>query len=174
MKETNIDAMKHRKSTHLAGIDVETIVAEKGSCILTIKECFYNTNVDVAGKKTNGYFIEFEEDVKAMMVNSGNRKVIIKIIKHTKNMTDVDSRNIGNWVGLKIELLYDPTVKFAGVAVGGIKIAEKYPLPLLLIGTEQFDNCKTAITKSGYTIDQIKLKYQVSAEVEAALTNETI
>ena len=38
MKENNIDCMKYRKSTHLAGVDVETIVDDKGSCILTIKE----------------------------------------------------------------------------------------------------------------------------------------
>lgn len=30
MKETGIDCMKYRKSTHLAGVDVEMIIAEKG------------------------------------------------------------------------------------------------------------------------------------------------
>lgn len=171
MKETNIDAMKYRKSSHLSGIDVETIVAEKKNCILTIKECFYNTNVDVAGKKVSGYFIEFKEDVKPMMVNSGNRKTISKIVKNTKNLSDAEARNIGNWIDIQIELIYDPTVKFQGVVVGGIKVAEKYPLPMLLIGTEQFENCKTAIQKSGYTIDQIKIKYQLTKEVEEALKN---
>ena len=39
--ERNIDAMKYRKSTHLAGVDVEMIIAEKGECILTIKAKMY-------------------------------------------------------------------------------------------------------------------------------------
>lgn len=32
--ERNIDAMKYRKSTHIAGIDVEAIIAEKGESTL--------------------------------------------------------------------------------------------------------------------------------------------
>jgi len=81
MKELEIDSMKYRKSTHLAGIDVEAIVEEKGSCILTIKEAYYDRGVDVSGNKTDGYFIEFLEPVKAMVANSGNRKIINDIVK---------------------------------------------------------------------------------------------
>jgi len=169
MKETNIDSMKYRKSTHLAGIDVETIVADKGNCILTIKEAFYDTNVDVSGNKTAGYFIEFEENVKPMVVNSSNRKIIGNILKSTKNLSSTDSRNIGNWKGLKIELLFDPTVKMMGKIVGGIKVAEKYELPELIKDSENFNKCKLAIEKSGFTIEQIKLKYKVSEEIEQLL-----
>lgn len=123
-KETNIDCMKYRKSTHLAGVDVEAIVAEKGNCILTIKEAFYNTNVDVSGNKTNGYFLEFQEDVKPMVVNSGNRKNIALMLKNQTNSTSLESRNIGKWAGLKIELIFDPTVKMMGAVVGGIKVTQ--------------------------------------------------
>jgi hypothetical protein len=122
MKEINIDSMKYRKSTHLAGVDVEAIIAEKKNCILTIKECFYDTNVEVSGNKTNGYFIDFVEDVKPMCVNSGNRKVISDIVKSLKNCTSTESRNIGLWAGNKIELIFDPTVKMLGKVVGGIKV----------------------------------------------------
>ena len=38
--ETNIDCMKYRKATHLASVDVEAMIAEKGSCELTIKLAF--------------------------------------------------------------------------------------------------------------------------------------
>ncbi|MCY7291362.1 MAG: hypothetical protein LH615_04185 [Ferruginibacter sp.] len=126
--EKNIDSMKYRKSTHLAGIDVETIIAEKGSCILTIKEAFYDTNVDVSGNKTNGYFLTFDEPVKPMCVNSINRKTIGNIVKIKTNCTSTDSRNIGNWAGVKIELIFDPTVKMMGQVVGGIRIATISPL----------------------------------------------
>lgn len=169
MKETNIDSMKYRKSTHLASIDVETIISDKGSCVLTIKEAFYDTNVDVSGNKTSGYFLEFEENVKPMMVNSGNRKIIGNILKAIKNLSSTDSRNIGNWKGLRIELLFDPNVKMLGKVVGGIKVAEKYELPELLKDSENFAKCKTAIEKSGFTIEQIKAKYKVSKEVEQLL-----
>ena len=84
MKQENIDCMKYRKSTHIAGIDVETIINEKGKCVLTIKEAYYNTGVDVSGNKTDGYFLEFTEDVKPMVANSINRKTIASIVKIQK------------------------------------------------------------------------------------------
>lgn len=128
MKENNIDCMKYRKSTHLAGVDVETIISEKGKCVLTIKEAYYATNVDVSGNKTNGYFIEFVEDIKPMVVNSGNRKTIANIVKTLKSMSALESRNIGNWTGIKIELIFDPNVKMMGQIVGGIKVAPISPI----------------------------------------------
>jgi hypothetical protein len=172
MKETNIDCMKYRKSTHLAGIDVETIIAEKGNCILTIKEAYYDTNVDVSGNKTAGYFIEFIENVKPMVVNSINRKVIGNIVKSINKCSSTDSRNIGNWSNIQIELLFDANVKMMGKVTGGIRIAEKYELPTLLYPSENFDKCKLAIEKSGFTIEQIKSKYKVSNEIEKLLIDK--
>ncbi len=121
--------MKYRKSTHLAGVDVETIVDDKGKCILTIKDAYYNTGVDVSGNKTDGYFIEFVEGVKPMVVNSVNRKTIANIAKITKNLSSVESRNIGNWIGLKIELTFDASVKMMGKVTGGIRVNPINPIP---------------------------------------------
>lgn len=127
--ETGIDCMKYRKSTHLAGVDVETIIAEKGNCVLTIKQAFYDKGVDVSGNKTDGYFLNFEEDIKPMVVNSTNRKTIASIVKNLKGCTAQESRNIGNWVGIKIELIFDPNVKMMGQIVGGIKVKATSPIP---------------------------------------------
>jgi hypothetical protein len=120
--ETNIDSMKYRKSTHLAGIDVEAIVEEKGSCILTIKQAFYDRNVDVSGNKTDGYFIEFEEPVKNMVANSGNRKIINDIVKEQLKCSSAESRMLPNWTGIKIDLWFDASVKMMGKVTGGIKV----------------------------------------------------
>lgn len=127
--ERNIDCMKYRKSTHLAGVDVETIIAEKGKCVLTIKDAFYDKGVDVSGNKTDGYFIVFVEDVKPMVVNSGNRKVISSIVKIKKGCTPQESRNLGNWIGLTIDLVFDANVKMMGQIVGGIKVSPTSPIP---------------------------------------------
>jgi hypothetical protein len=121
-KQTDIDCMKYRNHTHLAGIDVETIVAEKGQCILTIKECYYEEKVAVSGNATNGYFIIFNEPVKPMVVNSTNRKTIAGIVKDVKQLGSTDSRNIGNWAGITIELTFDPTIVMMGKVVGGIVV----------------------------------------------------
>jgi hypothetical protein len=122
MKETEIDSMKYRKSTHLAGIDVEAIVSDKGSCILTIKEAYYDTNVDVSGNKTNGYFIDFIEDVKPMVANSGNRKIINDIVKEKLGCTSAESRMLPNWKNLQVDLYFDPSIKMMGKVTGGIKV----------------------------------------------------
>ncbi|HJS00521.1 MAG TPA: hypothetical protein VJ780_06270 [Flavobacterium sp.] len=122
MKETDIDSMKYRKSTHLAGIDVEAIVEEKGNCILTIKQAYYERGVDVSGNKTDGYFIEFEEPVKAMVANSGNRKIINDIVKEKLGCTSAESRMLPNWKGIQIDLWFDPTRKMMGKVTGGIGV----------------------------------------------------
>jgi len=114
--------MKYRKSTHLAGIDVEAIVEEKGNCILTIKEAYYDTNVDVSGNKTNGYFIEFVEPLKPMVANSGNRKIINDIVKEKLGCTSAESRMLPNWKGIQVDLFFDPSVKMMGKVTGGIKV----------------------------------------------------
>ena len=135
----DIDCMKHRKSTHLASVDVEAIIAEKGKCILTIKEAYYspisddpNTGkkigVNVNGKLQDGYFIEFVEDVKPMVVNSGNRKTIAKMIQLTKGIVAVESRNLMSWTGFKIELMFDPNIKFGKETTGGIVVSPIVPI----------------------------------------------
>jgi len=127
--EKNIDCMKYRKSTHLAGLDVEMIIADKGSCNLTIKEAYYSRGVDVSGNKTDGYFLEFVEEIKPMVVNSGNRKTIASIVKIKNKCSTMESRNIGNWAGLSIDLIFDENVKMMGQKVGGIKVSPKSPIP---------------------------------------------
>ena len=125
--ETNIDCMKYRKSTHLASVDVEAIIAEKGSCDLTIELAYYEKGVNVSGNKTDGYFLRFsEKDTKEMVVNSGNRKKIAAMVKDLKQCTAVESRNLSNWTGLQIRLNVDPNIKMMGQVVGGIIIDTQY------------------------------------------------
>ena len=131
MKETGIDCMKYRKSTHLAGVDVEMIIADKGKCVLTIKESYYDTGVDVSGNRTDGYFLEFAEGVKPMVVNSTNRKVIAQIVKIRNKCTASESRNIDNWKGLVIQLVFDESVKMMGKLTGGIRISPISPIPTI-------------------------------------------
>ena len=123
--ETGIDCMKYRNSSHLAGIDVEIMIAEKGKCELTIQLAFHDKNVKVNGKKVDGYFLRFEEPVKEMMVNSGNRKAISEMAREMLNCTALESRNTASWTGMKIELMFDPTVKFGDETRGGIRVVKK-------------------------------------------------
>ena len=162
-KETNIDCMKYRKSTHLAGVDVETIIAEKGQCVLTIKEAFYEKNVDVSGNKTDGYFLTFHEDFKPMVVNSVNRKTIASIVKTLKNISSTESRNIGNWAGILIELDFDPNVKMMGQIVGGIRVKAISPIPNI-----SDENGKKILNESK-SIDELKNNWSKLTKQEQSL-----
>jgi hypothetical protein len=169
MKEHNIDAMKYRKHSHLAGVDVAIITAEKGNCILTIKDAYYSKGVDVSGNKTDGYFLEFEEDVMDMVCNSSNRKMIANNLVLEKGLSLLDSRNIGNWIGTKVELQFDETIRMMGKVVGGIRVKGFKLLPNLEPATPNFDAVKKALQGGNYTIEQVRSKYKISEEVEKML-----
>lgn len=171
MKEHNIDAMKYRKHTHLAGVDVSIIASEKGKCLLTIKDAYYSKGVDVSGNRTDGYFLEFVEDVMDMVVNSSNRKQISQNLALEKGLSLVESRNIGNWIGYKIELYHDETIRMMGKTVGGIRVRGFKALPNLEPNTPNFDAVKKALQGGNYTIEQVKTKYNVSDAV-AKLLND--
>ena len=171
MKEHGIDAMKYRKHTHLAGVDVSIITSEKGKCVLTIKDAYYSKGVDVSGNRTDGYFLEFVEDVMDMVVNSSNRKQISQNLVLEKGLSLIDSRNIGNWIGYKIELYHDETIRMMGKLVGGIRIKGFKALPNLELNTPNFDAVKKALQGGNYTIDQVKTKYNVTDAV-AKLLND--
>ena len=171
MKEHNIDAMKYRKHTHLAGVDVSIIASEKGNCILTIKDAYYSKGVDVSGNRTDGYFLEFVEDVMDMVVNSSNRKQISQNLVLDKGLSLIDSRNIGNWIGYKIELYHDETIRMMGKVVGGIRVKGFKALPNLEPNTPNFDAVKKALQGGNYTIEQVKTKYNVTDAV-AKLLND--
>ena len=127
-KEFGIDCMKYRKSTHLASVDVDAIIAEKKECILTIKQCYYAREVDVNGKKTDGYFIQFVENVPEMLPNSTNRKAIADLIKEKFNCSTVESRNIAKWEGLEMRLIVDDRVSFGRDIVSGIRVDRRYKM----------------------------------------------
>ena len=171
MKEHNIDAMKYRKHTHLAGVDVSIITAEKGKCVLTIKDAYYSRGVDVSGNKTDGYFLEFEEDVTDMVVNSSNRKIIANNWVLVNGLSLSDSRNSGKWIGTKVELYFDETIKMMGKVVGGIRVKGFKILPDLLPNTPNFEAVKKALDSKQYTIDQVKSKYKLSESVQKLLEN---
>jgi len=174
MKETQIDCMKYRTSTHLASVDVDTIIAEKGKCIVTIRDTYYSKAETVNGKKVgenvngkvvDGYFLLFKEDLKPMMVNSGNRKKIAMLVKMAKNCSNSDSRNIGNWIGMQIELLYDPNVTFGNNVTGGIVVSDKPVIKTKTALTDaQFDKALVSIANGTFTAEKLKEDFILTDE----------
>jgi hypothetical protein len=169
MKEHNIDCMKYRKSTHLAGVDVEAIQDDKGKCILTIKDAYYQKGVDVSGNKTDGYFLEFQEDVKPMVVNSTNRKTIAKLVQDQLKCTPSESRKINTWIGISIELYFDATVKMMGQIVGGIKVRPTAVVKeLKAMPNDKLTDAIKSVRDGKTTLEAIKKHYSLTDEQEKA------
>jgi len=163
MKETNIDARKHRKSTHLAAADLDAMTVEGKPLIFTIKEAWYETKVDVSGSKTDGYFCSFVEPIKDMMINSTNRKTIAGFAGQN-GFNEIDRWNIGNWVGLKIELFALRNIDAFGKIQDGIRIKPMQPVAKQrpVFTEENFDKAFNAKA----TIEKIKSVYDITTDME--------
>lgn len=163
MKETNIDARKHRKSTHLASADLDAMTVEGKKLIFTIKEVWFETGVDVSGSKSDGYFCNFMEDIKPMMINSVNRKMLASFAGN--NGHDAVARwNIGNWAGLKIEFYVNREVKMMGAITDGIRIKPIQPVEKVKPVFAEANFEKAHLAKA--TIDAIENVYQLTEEVK--------
>ena len=95
---------------------------------------------------------------KPVILNKTNAKFFVK---------ETGSDFMEDWIGrlVKIKAVKDSRHGF-------VVRFDKYVLPTLVKDSENFNKCKLAIEKSGFTIEQIKGKYQVSAEVEALLNGK--
>lgn len=81
--------------------------------ILTISG-LSNTNMAKEGEpEENKYILHFSENVKPMVLNITNGK----LIAHVTGEEDTD-----NWIGKKITLFHDRTVPFGAELVGGIRV----------------------------------------------------
>ena len=120
------DWRKHRKSTHLASIDLDIMKIEGSSLIFTIKEIKFEKGVNVSGNKMDGFFCYFEEPIKSMKINNSNLLILSEFLGKSGVKLD-DIYVVEKYKGLKIELYRDPSVKLFGETVGGIKIKRTQP-----------------------------------------------
>lgn len=163
MIERNIDSRKHRKSTHLASADLDGMEAEGKSLVFVIEDVRYETGVNVSGSKSDGYFAKLKGSEKEWMINSKNRATISQLAK-ARGLKGKDCYNIGNWIGIKVELFVDRNVKMMGSIVDGIRVKPIEPKEKIkAIFTEaNFE----AAHKVKATIEMIKKSYTIDSETE--------
>lgn len=144
------------KSNHLSSADLEDFIEEKKPLIFTIKEVKQELNVSVAGKKGNFNIAYFVENIKPLVLNSTNSKVL-------KSFSN-GSPFVEDWKNIAVELYIDENVKLAGSVVSGIRIRQTQPKAKAKpVFTEaNFEKAKAA----GATIERIKQAYEVSNDVE--------
>jgi len=157
MNETLTHYRKVVKSDHLGVADLEEFIEEKKSLIFTIKQVNQEINVSVAGRKGNYNIAYFNEDIKPLVLNAKNSKIMRKFAGGTPF--------VENWNNILIELYVDHEVKFAGETVGGVRIRSKQPVkdkPVLSPDYKGWDKAKKAVKAKTATFESLNKHYILS------------
>jgi len=104
------------KSDHLSCADLEDFIEKGSNLIFTIKEVRQELGTKVAGQKIDANIAYFNENIKPLVLNATNSKILKKI---------TCSPFIDNWNNITIKLYIDESVSYMGDRVGGIRISPK-------------------------------------------------
>lgn len=158
MSDNKTHWRKHDKTDFLGVADIDEM--GKTEINLTISKVEYK-QAKVRGK--NGFFriATFIEKVKPMILNAGNAKVIKKMSNNSQYLED--------WVNVSVTVYVKEGVKFGHEITEGLRIKPNTKTKTKLSkDTPEYENVVKAI-ENGYTIEQIKTKYDISKELEAEL-----
>ena len=170
--ETQTDWRQFRKSTHLASADLDAMETAGKLLIFTIKEVKYETGVDVSGTKMDGIFCYFLEVVKPLKLNSTNNKILSGFAKKN-GLVGKECHVIENWKGMQIEMYVDRNVKMMGAITDGVRIKPLQPQLNKVLPNFTEANFEAA-KKANATIEQIKMKYNVTTEIETLWNNYNV
>ena len=157
------------KSDHLGVADLEEMLEQGKLLVFTVKEVKQfnieegnkNSGIVVAGKRISANIAYFKEDIKPMVLNATNSKIM-------KTFAKDRSPFVQDWSNKVIELYIDSNVKMKGQIVGGVKIRPIQPIiskPELTPNHLRWEEAKKAI-KNGkeegvlkvFTISDVNLK----------------
>ena len=158
---------KAYKSDHLGVPDLEEFKENGSNLIFTIKEVKYKLGEKVAGKKGNFNIAYFKENIKPLVLNAGNAKVLSKLCK---------SIHIEDWGNISIQLIIDPTVKFAGEVVGGVRISPNpvKPKELLTPNHPKWKDAAKALKAGQTSLEAIRKSYDITDEDFKKLESENV
>ena len=108
------------KSDHLGIADLEDFIEEGNkTLVFTIDFVKQEYATKVAGRKIDANIAYFKENIKPLVLNATNSKVV----KSFNN----GSPFVEDWANTPIKLYIDENVKMKGEKVGGVRIAKNQP-----------------------------------------------
>lgn len=153
------------KSDHLGSADLEDFIEKNIPLIFTIKEVRQELNVKVAGKKGNFNIAYFEEQIKPLVLNVTNSKIVKAFCNNSPFVED--------WKNVRVELYIDDNVKMGSEIVGGVRIKPTQPIVL-----KQIPNQLILDISNANNIDDLKelyTKYSVEyPNITQLITNKKI
>jgi len=138
---------------------------DNGNIIATIKSVALEEVKNHQGKKVDLHVLRFQEpNIKPLILTAKINWSNIQIATGTPYIEE--------WVGKKIEIYYDPKVKFGSEVVGGVRIMPRAPilkLPEMTKNNPKFESMKTKLISKETTLEIVKKHCSLSAELEAEL-----
>lgn len=161
METTKTHWKKNNDSKFISGEDLQSSLRGLAPEMIVVLDRFIDAKTfDQNNQKdlivTSLYFkkITGEDIYKPVVLNNTNAKFMVK---------ETGSPMMEDWIG-KTVILFAQKDKRHGY-VARLKSFQKINLQ---VGTVDFDNCKKSIL-AGWSIDKIKMKFSISAEVELKL-----
>jgi hypothetical protein len=151
------------KSDHLGVADLEEFLEEGKRLVFTIKEVKQEYNVSVAGKKGNFNIAYFKENIKPLVLNATNSK----IVKSFNN----NSPFVEDWNNTLIELYIQQNVRLGKETVEGVRIKPTQPTASKSKLTPDSDKWVKAVEhyKSTKNLNAIKKHYDLDKKDEELL-----
>jgi hypothetical protein len=167
MSENKNHYRKVYKSDHLGQADIEDLTENGSNLIFTIKHVKQELGVAVAGRKGNHNIAYFNEDIKPMVLNATNAKVVRGFANGSAFVED--------WNNIPVQLYIDPNVRMKGETVGGVRINPN-PVTREIIKPEnakRWELAKAAYKRDG-NLDKVTAKADISDENKAKLIAECV
>jgi len=155
------------KSDHLGSADLEDFIENGKSLIFTIKEVKQEFGVKVAGKKGDFNIAYFVENIKPLVLNATNSKIVQSFVR-TEKFPNGDPF-VNNWKNILVELYIDGNVnavgggKTQGVRIRPIQPVQKQKKEFTMSNFEPAKNAKATreqIEKIYILTEEIWTKYQ--------------
>jgi hypothetical protein len=177
MTEEKTHYRKVFKSDHLGIADLEDFLEEKKRLVFTIKEVKQhfiqsgdkNSGIIVAGKRISANIAYFNEDIKPLVLNATNSKLVKKFNNNSPFVED--------WKNVLVELYIDPAVKFKGETTGGVRIKPTQPSiekPELTTNSDKWNDAVEYMKKEGSVITNVTKYWKLSKANEQLLIDAAI
>jgi hypothetical protein len=136
-----------------------------GTIIATIKEIKLEEITSTGGKKDQKHVLHFAEpNIKPLILSAKENFKALEKVSGTPH--------IENWAGVKIEIWYNPNVKFGRETVGGVRIKPTAPvIQKPAIPESMWTAAQQKMSKGETSIEAIEKNYTLTSEQKQILNN---
>lgn len=154
------------KSDHLGCADLEDFKEQGSNLIFTIKHVNEEIGTRVAGKKIDANMAYFHENIKPLVLNATNSKIM-------RGLTG--SIWLDDWNDVPVQLYIDNNVNYKGDITNGIRINPNKPRiekPILTPDSSNWGNAVLAYKRDG-NLNKVLSRADISQEHQKLIKEQS-